>query len=256
MVNVSNSTGDAKFYDKVAKKFGGYTTNVSYITEYPTKQPEEVFKSKILQLVDKDSLVLDVGCADGRFTVSLAPNFKKIVAIDLSDGMLEAAKKNQAGQGIENVSFEKQNASNITYPDSTFDLIYSRRGPTFYQEFYRLLKPRGYYVEIQIGENDAKDLKQTFDRGQDYRGWDNPKLERNSKELEEAGFKIVFAQDYAYSESYASPEDLSIFLEGVPIFEDFDPEKDKKYLEQYINSHTTKKGILLPRHRVVIVAEK
>ena len=38
------------FYDKVAKKFGGYAFgkgHVNHLTEYPTGDPEEIFKKKL-----------------------------------------------------------------------------------------------------------------------------------------------------------------------------------------------------------------
>lgn len=69
------------FYDKVAKKFGGYHTPSKHTTEYPNGEPEKVFKDKLLELSGKDKIALDTGCADGRFTLSIAPCFKKIVAI-------------------------------------------------------------------------------------------------------------------------------------------------------------------------------
>ena len=253
---MSSSTGGADFYNKVAQKFGGYITHEIHTTEYSTGNPEEIFKSKLLEYGNSDSIVLDIGCADGRSTLSVAPDFKKIIAIDFSEGMLNSAKRNQLKQGVLNVSFEKQDASSMSYPDSFFDLIYSRRGPTYYEEFFRLLKKSGIYAEIQIGENDAKSIKEVFGRGQDFGLWNISKLQRNKEEIEKAGFKVIFAQDYEYSEYYASPKDLESFLEGVPIFEDFDPERDKKYLEEYIKGNTSNKGVFLQRHRVVIVAQK
>lgn len=253
---MSSSTGGADFYNKVAKKFGGYKTSAKYHSEYPTGNPEEVFKAKLLELANHNSTVLDIGCADGRFTLSLAQNFKKIIAVDFSDGMLNSAKKNQKEQGVINVSFEKQDASGMPYADNSFDLIYSRRGPTYYKEFFRLLKNGARYVEIQIGEQDAKSIKEVFGRGQDFGKWDTAKIQENTKEIESVGLKVIFAQDYVYDEYYETPEDLQNFLEGVPIFEDFDPKKDKEFLNQYISLYTTNKGILLSRHRVVIAAEK
>lgn len=109
---------------------------------------------------------------------------------------------------------------------------------------------------IDIGEKDCQKIKEIFGRGQGYDQWNSSRLEKDKQELKEVGFKIVFAQDYLYDEYYASYEDLDLFLQGVPIFEDFDSEKDKKFLEEYVAKFKTEKGIKLPRHRVVIVAKK
>jgi len=244
------------FYDKVAKKFGRYHTGAKYTTEYPNGEPEKDFKEKLLKLSGKDKIVLDVGCADGRFTLSIAPYFLKVIAIDMSKGMLESAKKLQDEKVVTNVSYEKQDANRTTYSNDVFDIVYSRRGPTPFSEFHRLLKANGYFVGIDIGEKDCQEIKKIFDRGQGYGEWNTLRLEKDKQKLKDNKFEITFAQDYFYNEYYASYEDLDLFLQGVPIFEDFNSEKDKKFLEEYVAKFKTKKGIKFPRHRIVIVAKK
>lgn len=244
------------FYDKVAKKFGGYHTPSRHTTEYPNDDLEKVFKEKLFELSGKDKIALDVGCADGRFTLSVAPYFKKIFAIDVSEEMLKSAKRCQEKQKITNVSFEKQDAFHTTYNDSSFDLIYNRRGPDNYAESYRILKSGCFLIQIDIGEKDCQEIKEVFGKGQGFGEWDNPKLQRDKKALTETGFEVIYAQDFFYTEYYPTYEDLDLFLQGVPIFEDFDSEKDKRLLEAYVVRFKTEKGIKFSRHRVVIVAKK
>ncbi len=244
------------FYNKVAKKFGNYHTDAQYIKEYQNGDPEEVFKNKLLELSGNDEMALDIGCADGRFTLSIATHFQKITAIDLSTDMLESARNLQKKMGIENVSFEEQNASKTTFAKDSFDLVYSRRGPTPFPEFHRLLKPRGHFVGINIGEKDCQAIKEIFGRGQGYGEWGDSKLEKDRGIIMNSGFEIVFAQNYFYNEFHASYEDLDLFLQGVPIFEDFDSKKDNKLLSEYVAEFKTENGIKLSRHRIVIVARK
>ena len=245
-----------KFYDKVAKKFGGYHTPSKKILEYPKGDPEKIFKNKIIGLSGKNKIALDVGCADGRFTLSLAPYFKQIIGIDLSMEMLKSAKKNQIDQKIINAYFRRENGGKTSFRNNFFDLVYARRGPTFYKEFCRLLKPGGYTAEITVAESDCQKLKKIFGRGQGFGEWDNSTLELHEKELKKFGFSIIFSKEFFYNEYHKTYEDLDIFLQGVPIFEDFDSEKDKDLLKEYTNEFTTSKGILLERHRVVIIARK
>lgn len=247
----------SNFYDKVAKKFGGYHTPSKHITEYPTgEEPEKVFKEKLLELSDKDKIALDVGCADGRFTLSVAPYFQKIVAIDVSEEMLKAAQRLQKEQKVINVSFEEQDAYATTYRDASFDVIYNRRGPDNYVESYRLLKSGGYFIQIDIGEKDCQEIKEVFGRGQGFGEWNNPKLQRDKQALKKAGFEVIYPQDFFYTEYYPTYKDLDLFLQGVPIFEDYDSEKDKELLKAYVGKFKTDKGIKFPRHRVVLVAKK
>lgn len=244
------------FYDKIAKKFGDYhTTHHQHSTEYPNGDPEKVFKEKLLELAGKDKVALDVGCADGYFTLSVAPYFNKIVAVDLSKGMLKAAENLQKEKSIKNVSFEYQDVRKIPYEDLSFDIVYNRRGPQDFPQFFRVLKNGRYYIEIRIGENDARALKEVFRRGQGYGNWRSV-LKEDTEELEKSGFKVMYTKEFFYDEYYLSYGDLDIFLQGVPIFEDFDSEKDRKLLQEYSRKLQTLKGIRLSRHRVVTVSKK
>jgi ubiquinone/menaquinone biosynthesis C-methylase UbiE len=197
-----------------------------------------------------------VGCADGRFTLSISPNFGYVHAIDFSEGMLESARKAQEVSGITNVKFEKADLFKNNLPSGEYDLIYCRRGPTDYGEFYRLLKSGGYYLEIKIGEKDAQEIKEVFGRGQGFGKWNQSVSEKVSNELKEAGINPTYVADYTYNEYYESQEDLNRFLLSVPIFEDYDPLKDKVVFEKYVKENTSEKGIKLPRHRVVVIARK
>lgn len=249
-------TGSHKFYDKVAKKFGNYSTGASHVTKYQTENPEEIFKTLLIKYSGKDENVLDLGCADGRFTIAILPHFKNVVAIDLSKGMLKAARLLQKKKRIKNVSFEEIDAFKTPYADNSFDIIYSRRGPTPFNEIYRLLKKDGYFVDIGIGEKDCQEIKEVFKRGQNYGEWDESTLQRYKQGLKNLGLKLVFGKDYFYAEYYPDYQNLDLFLQGVPIFMDYDSDKDRNLLEKYISTHKTKQGIVLPRHRIIIVAQK
>lgn len=249
----------SNFYDKVAKKFGGYAfgkNHVGHLSEYLDGDPEKIFKKKLLGLASKNKVALDAGCGDGKFAFKIEKYFLSITGIDISKELLIIARQKQNTLIIKNVTFEFQDASKTSFPDKSFDLIFSRRGPTPFSEFQRLLKLGGYFVGINIGEEDCKEIKQVFGRGQGFAQWNTSRLEKDKQELKNAGFEVVFAQDYFYKEYYASYDDLDLFLQGVPIFEDFDSEKDKKYLEKYVAEFKTEKGIKFPRHRVVIVTRK
>ncbi|MBI3619681.1 class I SAM-dependent methyltransferase [Candidatus Roizmanbacteria bacterium] len=246
------------FYDRVAKKFGGYGYGAGprYKSEYPTGNPEKIFREKLLELSAKEKTALDIGCADGKFTLSVAPFFKKIYGIDTSKVNLDIAKKHSGEKRSKNVEYSLQDAARTLFEESFFDLAYCRRGPSYYKEYYRVLKANGYYFEIGIGEADAAELKKTFGRGQNYGQMQTSKLNKNVKELQALGFKMIFAGNFHYLEYYPNYGELDLFLQGVPIFEDFDSKKDKEVLKKYVTKFATDKGIKLTRHRLVMVVQK
>ena len=244
------------FYDKVARKFGNYSSGVEIEKEFTNGDPEAAFKNELLRVSGPEIEALDVGCADGRFTLSVAPYFKKIWAIDISEGMLSYANKLKEQTGVSNVTFKNVDIHKNNFLLECFDLIYCRRGPTDYQTFESILVPGGYYVEIGIGEQDARDIKEVFGRGQGYEKWNKPVLEKDIIELMGLRFNIICAGEYKYMEYYKNSADLSRFLESVPIFTDYDPVADRDHLARYIATHKTEKGIALPRHRIVLVGQK
>ena len=242
------------FYDKVAKKFGGYaygSNNPKYVSKYESQDPEKVFKDKLLALGGKSKVVLDIGCGDGKFTLGIADSFKKITGIDNSVELLVIANTKQKEQNSVNTRFLLQNAKKTTFKDKSFDIIYNRRGPSFYTEYYRILKKGGNYLEIGIGERDTMELKKIFGRGQNFGQWNNPRLQKDKKEFKKLRFTVKMAKDYYYTEYYQSSQEFDNFLEGVPIFEDYETDEDRKYFEEYVIKFKTKEGIALKRHRVV-----
>ena len=247
------------YYDKVAKRFGGYAfgnNKPKYIAEYPSGDPEEIFKGKLLKLAKTNFIGLDIGCGDGKFAFSIAKSFAKIIGLDSSRELLKIAAQKQRDFKGENVSFVFGDAQKTPFGNNSFDIIFNRRGPSYYKEYYRLLNNGGYYLEIGIGDKDCVDLKKIFGRGQGYGTWDQSRLEKDKNEFNQLGFKIIYTEAINYNEYYESTEEFDNFLQGVPIFEDFDSDKDKIKLEAYCEKFKTPKGILLPRQRVVYVVQK
>ncbi len=247
---------DEQFYNKVATKFGGYKSDVIRTEKFFDGDPEKIFLEQLLNCAGNEKIALDIGCADGRFTLKASSNFKQIIAIDVSEQMLDAAKQLQAEQKISNVLFQITDAEKMSFNDEYFDVAYSRRGPTPYQKIHRVLKKSGCFVEIGIGEKDAKELKEVFGRGQNFGDWEKSVLASKKAELETLGLKEIFAKEFFYSEYYPDIDNFSLWLESVPIFKDFDPEKDSNFLSEYVKKMNAQEGIELKRHRVVIVTRK
>ena len=170
--------------------------------------------------------------------------------------MLANAEQFKEEQKVFNVTFQNAEAEKLPFQDKYFDLVYSRRGPSPYTEISRVIKQGGNYLEICIGEKDGKELKEVFGKGQGFGEWNTSVAKTKTNSLEAEDFKIVFVHDYFYSEIYPDIENLNLFLQGVPIFKDFDPEKDKGHLLHYSEKFSVSNGVELKRHRVVIVAEK
>ncbi|GAA2331952.1 class I SAM-dependent methyltransferase [Streptomyces kunmingensis] len=243
------------FYSKVAEKFGGYSSGAQRTTSYPQGDPEEEFDALVHELGTPTGRLLDVGCADGRNLLSVAPSFGRVEALDLSPEMLASAEHHRAESGLDHVRFAVGDASATGFPDGAFDLVTSRRGPLFPDEFRRVLRTGGSVVYLGIGERDVRTLKEAFGRGQLYGRWTGtPVALEERRRLEDAGFTVDYEREFSYDEFFHTPGDLDRFLQMVPIFEDYDSESDREAFDRYVGQATTQEGIHLARHWFVLRA--
>ncbi|QQG42882.1 MAG: methyltransferase domain-containing protein [Candidatus Giovannonibacteria bacterium] len=97
------------------------------------------------------SSVLEVGCGLGRMTEFFPRHFAKTSAIDISDIMVESAKKRVAD--AKNIDFKISDGKTIAFPDNHFNLVFSYQTLQHipareilaekFTEIYRTLKPGG-----------------------------------------------------------------------------------------------------------------
>jgi len=98
----------------------------------------------------KSEIALDVATGTGFTAVALAGLVGHVIGIDMTDEMLVQAGVLMREQGRTNVRFELGDAMKIGYPDSSFDIVTSRRAthhfedvPRFLHEAERVLRPGG-----------------------------------------------------------------------------------------------------------------
>lgn len=72
------------------------------------------FRYKILNFIDENNTVLDVGCGTGGFTLDLAKHCKKVVGIDISKKQIKQAKIRLTISKAENIEFKHINATNTS----------------------------------------------------------------------------------------------------------------------------------------------
>jgi 2-polyprenyl-3-methyl-5-hydroxy-6-metoxy-1,4-benzoquinol methylase len=87
-----------------------YKACVSLVVEYAAPTPEDV--------------VLDLGTGTGAIALALAPNAKRVVGRDISEGMMEEARKKAAERSIQNVEFGEGRFRDPNY-DEEVDIVVS-----------------------------------------------------------------------------------------------------------------------------------
>jgi ubiquinone/menaquinone biosynthesis C-methylase UbiE/RimJ/RimL family protein N-acetyltransferase len=204
--------------------------------------------------------VLDVGCGPGEFTLHVARRANSVVGIDTSSTALELARGSLPKPGATNVLFRHADIRRLPFPDGSFDVVYSRRGPASadkhsLSEALRVLRPGGIFMEITIGERDKQNLAEIFGRGQ-MLGFRGQVSDVKRRWLREVGFREARSRDYVATEVFRSMDDLLARLRSAPIIPSFDPAKDRLSLERVNAECTTDRGVETPVHRVLLSARK
>jgi MPBQ/MSBQ methyltransferase len=111
---------------------------------------ENLMERLLAYLPEKAGSVLDVACGKGETSAYLARKFPsaQVVGINISEKQLELARKN-----VPECSFKKMSATELEFPDNSFDSIISVEAAfhfytreKFFKEALRVLKPGGRLV--------------------------------------------------------------------------------------------------------------
>ena len=205
-------------------------------------------------------IVLDEGCGSGVFTLKIAKRANRVRGIDTSTTALGLANRNLKRSRLSNADFRLADVRHLPFPDNSFDVVYSRRGPgtdTLHNlaEAYRVLKQNGVFMEVTIGERDKQNLARIFGRGQML--YVKRQVSTTKKQmLEKAGFTQVATRDYLATEVFKGLPDLLVRLQSAPIIPTFDPRRDRALLDRVVKECKTDRGIETPVHRVVLIGRK
>jgi SAM-dependent methyltransferase len=220
---------------------------------------EEEFDRELLGKTVR-RIVLDEGCGSGVFTLKIAKRAKHVRGIDTSTTALRLAERNLKRSRLSHANFRFGDAHHIPFPDDTFDVVYSRRGPgsddvRALVEAHRVLKKNGVFMEITIGERDKQNLARIFGRGQMLHVKGQVSTTKK-KMMNKAGFTHVEARDYLATEVFKGMPDLLVRLQSAPIIPSFDPRRDRVFLDRVRKQCATDRGIETPVHRIVLKGQK
>lgn len=202
-VNSEEDRGFQRFLDNVQYKCSGILRYERVFGEgYVSTGGVDTTKEFVSMLdLQPGQTVLDVGCGIGGGDFYMAENYDvHVVAIDLSINMISFALERAIGLKCA-VEFEVADCTKKTYPDSTFDVIYSRDTilhiqdkPALFRSFYRWLKPGGKVLISDYCKSPGP-ASEEFAGYIKQRGYDLHAVAEYGQMLRDAGFDEVIAED-------------------------------------------------------------
>lgn len=115
----------------------------------------------------KDGTALDMGCGTGRCTIPLAKSGRRVIATDISVGMLKKAIKKSAVNGVTNITYFLADAEDLPLKPSLFSTVISfgvlhhvNKPATVIEDIKKILRPKGVFYAL---ENNATPIRWLFD---------------------------------------------------------------------------------------------
>jgi len=112
--------------------------------------------------------LLDIGCGTGRVSRQLAPRCAQLVAMDLAEGMLSFAAR-QEDKSSHNIHWLQADAEHLPLLDNSLDGVFSSMAlqwcPNIQQvcqEIHRVLEPKGQAILAILAEGSMQELQQSW----------------------------------------------------------------------------------------------
>lgn len=116
--------------------------------------------------------VLDIATGTGDFAILMARRLKPehIIGADISEGMMAVGRDKVKAAGLdEMVSFQREDCTNLSFQDNTFDAVTVSYGARNFEdlssglcEMCRVLKPAGHLMLVELTTPPRFPMKQLF----------------------------------------------------------------------------------------------
>ena len=159
--NIKPYHSDREKKEEVAEMFNNISNRYDLLNSILSLGIHKGWRKKCVALLKdkKPQTILDVATGTGDFAIACAAlKPKKILGIDISDGMLNVGKEKLKKLRLESlITLENKNAETADLPDNSFDAIVVGFGVRNFQDLekglanlHRMLKPGGKLVVLEF----------------------------------------------------------------------------------------------------------
>jgi SAM-dependent methyltransferase len=148
---------------------------------------------------------LDIATGGGHVARALALRCHEVVASDLTNEMLDAARAFIAGEGITNVRYVQADAEALPFPEASFDIVSCRIAPhhfpnpeRFVTESARVLKTGGRFVLIDstVPDSEIGDRFNAFEKMRDSSHVRSLTVEAWERMIGDAGLALLATEHF------------------------------------------------------------
>lgn len=160
--------------EQVADMFNNISKTYDLLNRVMTMGIDTVWRKKAIRSLKNihPQLILDVATGTGDFAIESIRilNPKKIIGVDISQGMLNVAQEKIEKKGLQD-RFEVQlgDSEKLQFEDNTFDAVTVAFGVRNFEnleqglaDIYRVLKPGGKAVVLELSNPTAFPIKQFY----------------------------------------------------------------------------------------------
>ncbi len=148
---MSTDTTHDTIKTSVQRQFGQVAANYSTSAVHAKgRDLEEMLRAIALTGQER---VLDAGCGTGHTALAFAPQVAQVVAVDLTQNMLDQGAQLARERGLSNVEFRQGDVEKLPFAATEFDLVVTRYSAHHWphpaaalQEFQRILQPGGHFI--------------------------------------------------------------------------------------------------------------
>ena len=211
----------------------------------------------VRQYIKPSDRVLDIGTGGGEIFLSLAPYFGEGVGIDQNPAMIEAARRNQSAQSIDNISLVTMDGSDLRFDASEFDVVLLRHLRVYVSEIARVLRPGGYFITQMVGQRSSLNILDAF-------GWTPSSFGADwwqtvadlADQFRLHGCQVITRAEYDVPYWFHDLESFMFWLMSVPWPEDIELQKHWQNINQILETSQTERGIETNEHRGLLVVQK
>lgn len=162
--------------EKIKEMFDGIAPSYDRLNHLMSLNVDRLWRRYALKEIVDGTVqqILDVACGTGDSTIAIAKAAglgSRIIGADISEGMMALVMEKAAHEGVhDRIRLQVADGENLPFPDGSFHRVSCAFGIRNFEhkelglkEFYRVLKPSGKAVILELSVPRNKGLRRLYD---------------------------------------------------------------------------------------------